>query len=88
MPSHYSKPEGPELEGTSDGTSPSGTEVPTRVRHPQEATALELVRLQRLATYFRSPKLARRPIIAISMIIGYLEQKTRRVINDDHAEMR
>jgi hypothetical protein len=41
MPSNHSKAEEPELE---DGTSPSGTEVPTRVLHPPEATAVELVK--------------------------------------------
>jgi hypothetical protein len=29
MPSDFSKAKEPELEGTLDGTSPSGTEVPT-----------------------------------------------------------
>jgi hypothetical protein len=43
MPSNHSKAEEPELEGTRDRTSPSGTEVLTRVLHPQEATAVELV---------------------------------------------
>jgi hypothetical protein len=44
MPSNHSKAEEPELEGTRDGTSPSGTEGPTRVLHPPEATAVELVK--------------------------------------------
>jgi hypothetical protein len=43
MPSNHSKAEEPELEGTTDSTSPSSTEVPTRVLHPPEAPAVELV---------------------------------------------
>jgi hypothetical protein len=52
MPSNHSKAEEPELEGTRDSTSPSGTEVPTIVLHPPEATAVELVNATEIGNVF------------------------------------
>jgi hypothetical protein len=40
MPSHISQAKEPELEGTLDGTSPSGTEVPTATPSKSEGTEI------------------------------------------------
>jgi hypothetical protein len=56
MPSNHSKAEEPELEGMRDSTTPSGTEVPTRVLHPPETTAVELVKATEIGDLLPVPR--------------------------------